>query len=765
MSATCTKIALETATPLHPRKISRQLTGSSSSLLTPPKKLRLDPPDDTTPHASTSHANAPETVHRGNGNPAEKIEKNTAPSNADIWRWTLNRDAVAKCFVRDAMEMKESGTHDAEFFWLGRVPCRTVHLVGLLVGVLVQEKRIVYSLDDGTAVIDCIRKHTPAFNGPTKPLSSKSSKPPSSRRPYGISSSSKSSTHGSSSTSSSKYAHLPIAGPSMSSGVSPTKYGRSSCLTESTVPPKPVAWVGASVRVIGRVMKRFEDRVLMVDEIEPCLSANDEPAHWLTVLDLHRDHYFNKSLGSFVVPSPPRPAPGKRLIGQAARGRDTTVLQDALVASDTIAGSDAIIAHDLTAEPQTPSTSSAYSADSPSSRFGDPQSPHRPRLRHPARLHSRDLLANTFRIYVKDYMDRLPPPRRLARARMSSALARSRETSPTPLSRNFRGSELTLHSLGPFSSAVPPRTAPSVQRRPAARIVSEETPRATKVWSNEQTPRAASVSLLLGDAIDGGDTDGEDDEDDGKDEGMHGFTLSHLRRVPELALLARRVVDAEAKRRVRAEREQERAKGESRGLDSQVRSAKDKGKGVVRGKETNEPRGRKMKRLFCFAIRQLYDEGCIVLWDGPVRGLPRPEETVGLWKSSSSGAPASASNRHSRHPIPEEEEVLSDALPGEESYIPLTPLYLLATLEELIDTHIAQAARLRSKRRVEPMPVALAEPEGPPPGPTAEALLERLRRDERWARVGIWAVKEALQEGEKAGRVWDVGGGRWERCG
>ena len=34
---------------------------------------------------------------------------------------------------------------DYDFFWLGRVPCRSVKLVGMVVGVIVYEKRIIYT--------------------------------------------------------------------------------------------------------------------------------------------------------------------------------------------------------------------------------------------------------------------------------------------------------------------------------------------------------------------------------------------------------------------------------------------------------------------------------------------------------------------------------------------------------------------------------------------------------------------------------------------
>ena len=69
----------------------------------------------------------------------------------------------------------------ADFYWLGRVPCRTVCLIGLVVGVQVFESRVLYSsecffsffffceglalglrprrvVDDGTAVIDCAHR-------------------------------------------------------------------------------------------------------------------------------------------------------------------------------------------------------------------------------------------------------------------------------------------------------------------------------------------------------------------------------------------------------------------------------------------------------------------------------------------------------------------------------------------------------------------------------------------------------------------------------
>ncbi|KAF9239845.1 hypothetical protein BU15DRAFT_74380 [Melanogaster broomeanus] len=83
----------------------------------------------------------------------------SSPSSQDIWKWTLTKEAIAPCFVRDALAMRESGAKDADFFWLGYTPCRSVLLVGMVVAVQVYEKRTLYTIDDGTAVIDCALRH------------------------------------------------------------------------------------------------------------------------------------------------------------------------------------------------------------------------------------------------------------------------------------------------------------------------------------------------------------------------------------------------------------------------------------------------------------------------------------------------------------------------------------------------------------------------------------------------------------------------------
>ncbi|KAI0729793.1 hypothetical protein C8Q72DRAFT_287604 [Fomitopsis betulina] len=69
--------------------------------------------------------------------------------------------------------MRDSGNRDMEYFWLERIPCRMVELVGVLVGIQVYEQLIVYILDDGSAVIDCnhteYRLHPPLPASPARP--------------------------------------------------------------------------------------------------------------------------------------------------------------------------------------------------------------------------------------------------------------------------------------------------------------------------------------------------------------------------------------------------------------------------------------------------------------------------------------------------------------------------------------------------------------------------------------------------------------------
>lgn len=272
------------------------------------------------------------------------------------------------------------------------------------------------------------------------------------------------------------------------------------------------------------------------------------------------------------------------------------------------------------------------------------------------------------------------------------------------------------------------------------------------------------------------DRDGDEDEDGP----TMGFTLSHLRRVPELALLAARVVRAEARKREKTDREKERGSAHSRVPSTSSGAVAD-------------PPRKKIKRLFSWAVVKLYEEGSIVLWDGEVQPLPVPpppdlegeRNGNGLWKGddtrSTVGDPsvscsrsyasstlanlststsasvlyassASASLYSHYHPPRRstkrgqahegrEGDVDADADPGyvsdpgvdEEAYVPLTPQLLAGYVREAMSA-------LRTGRGRGGAGVGRKGTE-----PTPEDVLAYLRRtDGRWARVGVWAVEEAL---------------------
>ena len=151
-----------------------------------------------------------------------------------------------------------------EYFWLGRIPCRTVRIVGLVVGVQVWEKRTVYTLDDGTAVVDCALAHAQARPQPPSPAKPKS--------PVKSATSSRAPTKGMKSS----YAdylpsarRVPLSSSMGSSSVASSSSATSSRRIVPELPPapKPVARVGQCARVVGRVVVRHDTRIVLVDEI------------------------------------------------------------------------------------------------------------------------------------------------------------------------------------------------------------------------------------------------------------------------------------------------------------------------------------------------------------------------------------------------------------------------------------------------------------------------------------------------------------------
>ncbi|KAF9528633.1 hypothetical protein CPB83DRAFT_906660 [Crepidotus variabilis] len=589
---------------------------SGKLYLSPSKKRRLSK-DNETPQASTTK---------------------------EIHSWTFSADSVASCTVGDVLTMKPSLDDSYDFFWLGRIPCRSVKIVGIVVGIQVYEQKIVYTVDDGTGVIDC---------------------------------------H-----------HRPLVSPSKPKA--PLKYERPA---EAPVvkPLKPVARLGSTVRLVGNVRPLHETRVIHVTaSIEACKSQNEELHHSRAVRKLHQNWY---SLGEpFIVPRAP-----------------TTV-------------------NVTSVRPTAPTIPFMQHTSTPSSVTTSPQksSPIKdmdgllarspPRLRHPSRLHTHDLTENTFRIYVKHYMDHAPPFSPESHADLE--FQRSVDALPTTPTKRPRSTS---------DGAETPRPTRS-------QPIPDRTPKAGLFISKFTTSSSSPVS----------DSEAQ----------WHGFTLSYLKRVPELSLLAARVVQAVTKRRLRDEHKRLKQAGV---ITSTSKSTSSTLPSINLLPEKIAP---KMKRLFQWAVVQLLKEGCIVLWDGPVRRCPESSGFLGdasrLWKSHSSGTSLLGDNSifsanttsnttgnttaTLSFDLEDPSGYLSDPQPNEESYIPLSPVYLAPYVEKAIKVLVDHY-----------------EKNGKPyHGATKDGILSVLRKDDRWRYVGDWSVDDALEVLKSEGKVWRLKPGRWD---
>ncbi|KAI0703740.1 hypothetical protein BC835DRAFT_901605 [Cytidiella melzeri] len=656
----------------------------------------------------------------------------TKHSHAEIWQWTLTQRAVAPCRVEDIYSLQECDNakpgSDPDYFWLGHVPCRFILIYGMVVGVNVYEKRILYTVDDGSGKIDCNLREGPNRRQDPKGISS-----PAKHRIASVS-------------------------PTKQTVASSAKISSSAIMTLQPQ-PKPIAAVGDIVRVVGRVLRRHNSRLVNLDSLTICHNVTEEPRHWLSVLDLHEKWYHDPSTTPFVIPEPPKCA----VVSSSKSTLQANVnerMQSAIIMPPP---SSPVSPSKLSVASSAPSTPSSVASSSVSSHHSS-KSP--PRLRHPSRLHTRDLTANTFRIYVKHYMDNAPSEE-LRRA--VHPLCHTPDSSDDD---TWRGQE--------------PGT-PTKARQQSR--YAEMTPKASRNPRVDETPKVRPMKRPAASHIPGNDSYCN----------MRGYALSHLRRVPELALLARRVVEAEHKRRAKDQRKKlkEETKPQTGPKLSKPHasclpstsykpgtSAAVKSTSVALGKgNEGEPISAKMKRLFRYAIRQLYEEGSIVMWDGPIKPLPRPLMPIPqpsftpntslphvpasstsnrLWKSSISTAGDStvltSISSISQSIFETDIGELSDPPPEEESYIPLTSPYLAKVIESAIKEIMSRPMHTASRSYKPKLP--------PPAGPTVLELVNHLhRRDERWARVGEWAVKQALEWGKEQGRIWCIGDGRWELCG
>ena len=229
--------------------------------------------------------------------------------------------------------------------------------------------------------------------------------------------------------------------------------------------------------------------------------------------------------------------------------------------------------------------------------------------------------------------------------------------------------------------------------------------------------------------------------------GVRGLTMSYLRRVPELRLLAERIVAAEDKKK-RRDAKQARETAESQGLPIPPKTEDPKSQTSTR---------ERTKRLFRQAIIKLCDEGSIVLWDGPRRvwSAEQDPSSSRLWHmnttvdttASSIGVSTSGGGSYLEDP---QDHEMSEVDPNEESYASLTPAHLGKYVEKAIEEMCSRKEKGRGSGHQDPK------------GPMLTEILSRLKADGRWRSVGECAVAEALEWLKDEERVWEVGGGHWE---
>ncbi|KAF9653495.1 hypothetical protein BDM02DRAFT_3086886 [Thelephora ganbajun] len=545
-------------------------------------------------------------------------DRNNSSTDEELYAWTMRREAIASCLVEDIFHLRPNSAKNYDFNWLGCVPCRSVKIAGMVIGIKDYESKRIYTIDDNTGIIECHHKNL------VTPLS------PSKRKDRTFQG----------------FDYPPL--------------------------PPPATYIGRSVIIAGRIC-RGRKIYLTVESIVSCKSYNEELAHWNTALVLRESHYFTNT--PFVIPEviePPQASPEEPT---SVHLRKSTPR--------------------LSIPPPIRNVSKRRTPDCQEqipSKSTPPKSPVK--LRHPSKVHKRDLTANTLKIYLKHYMDN------------------------------------QAHANDDYMTLEPSATIldiPAKRRRTSADALMPRPTfenRATPIFPPEPIQKPRMRRKVDPEA------------------GIRGLTMSYLRRVPELRLLAERIVAAEdKKKRQEARRAREEAKSQGLPIPSKTENPKS-------STSTRE----RTKRLFRQAIIKLYGEGSIIVWDGPCRvwGTERDFNSSRLWHTnttvSSVGVSVTGGNSH----LDSQDHEMSEPDPKEEGYVSLTPAYLGKYVEKAIEEICSRKEKARGSGHWGSK------------GPTLTEILSRLKTDGRWRSVGECIVADALQWLKDEERVWEVGGGHWE---
>lgn len=260
----------------------------------------------------------------------------------------------------------------------------------------------------------------------------------------------------------------------------------------------------------------------------------------------------------------------------------------------------------------------------------------------------------------------------------------------------------------------------------------------------------------------------------GSDGKQPAFTLSYLRRAPDLRYLARRVVLAEAKRHDRktrkAERDQsillETQRTPSRSTNDSHSSSSRSGTQSMFKSITTASLTSSMRKLFEDSLRRLYHEGEIVIVPERRRPyLPTPTSfsisapypaCLGRFRVWSDPSPqqASVSSPHtksrtsgrilddSQSPIDDEPPIVVED--NEECYLALTTTLLAPEIQKIIRYHYYHYVTKTDRAvRLNTIMTSLG------------------RRDSMWRRVGEWSVKECLVHLEENQKIWEQQPGQY----
>ncbi|KAI0321970.1 hypothetical protein OF83DRAFT_1050266 [Amylostereum chailletii] len=461
--------------------------------------------------------------------------------------------------------------------------------------------------------------------------------------------------------------------------------------------PKPVADRGSTVKIVGNIHRQRNQRVIHSESICSCSSSAEELQHWRDVLRLHEIFYFIPA--PFVVPSstslnPVNPSPFSVPPRTPKRPRAASRLS-----------------------PTPTSTSESSPTPSPA------KSTSIISLRRPAQLSSRELKPNTFKIYVKHYMDSVAFPMR-------------RSTD------DGWGCDQDLEPLSDTLNSLP--ATPTKRRRTGSDDWTPRPRRGYNIPSSSITPRASTSSCIRNPS-----SSVVVDEVNS----MHGSTITQLRRVPDLSMLALRTVEA----RRREDSKKAKANGEDRA-----------------SRLSRASMAQKMKHLFEWAVTQLLREGSIVIWNGPIHRADRDGDLDQIWKVGNNPRETNKSASLSRSRITSSQtlDILEDGLgdvsdpeDDEDSYVPLTTAFLAQEVEVSMRSFAMKNHHSIRSSGQNPI-VPAVNRHHRPLSPTKEDIQHHIRgSDERWRFVTAWAIQEALNYLKAQDKVWRVSnrdGGRWE---